>query len=166
MAKVFRKILKENRDVQLMLVGSGEENYVKNFLSSIEKEIETGRIKYQPRATQIELASIYKSADLFLFTSNYEIFGMVLLEAMYFGLPVLSSENGGSVTLIEQGVNGYVMEGFHADEWVRKIVDLIHYEAKRKEMGGRAAKTVKEKYLWGSLAGRFLSVYQEAIDKR
>lgn len=161
---VFRKLHQKNTNTQLLLIGSGEEGYLEDFLSSIEAEIEMGIVKYLPQATQVQLADIYKNADLFLFTSNYEIFGMVLLEAMYFGVPVISTENGGAVTLIKQGENGYVLEGFDAMQWVEKIESLMYNKEKWMEMGYMAEKTVKEKYLWEKLADQFLSAYQEASE--
>ena len=162
--EVFRRLHQKNPDTQLAIIGTGEERYVKNFLASIETEIETGIVKYLPRATQSQLADVYKNTDLFLFTSNYEIFGMVLLEAMYFGVPVISTENGGAVTLIKQGENGYVLDGFDIMQWVEKIQSLMDNKEKWMEMGDMAEKTVKEKYLWDKLADQFLSAYQEALE--
>ena len=162
--EVFRRLHQKNPDTQLAIIGNGEERYVKSFLATIETEIETGIVKYLPSATQSQLVDVYKNTDLFLFTSNYEIFGMVLLEAMYFRVPVISTENGGSVTLIEQGQNGYVLNRTDADLWAEKIEELIHEKGKRIKMGCMAEKTVKEKYLWAKMADQFLSAYQEAIE--
>ena len=94
LVEVFRILRKKCEDIHLVLVGGGEPEYVDRFLKSIAIEIEEKKIIYIPKASQRELADIYKKSDIFIFTSNYEIFGMVLLEAMYFRLPVFSSENG------------------------------------------------------------------------
>lgn len=165
LVEVFRKLLSKNPDMELVIIGDGEENYKREFLLSIEKEIKEGKIIYQQKVAQAQLPDIYKSADLFLFTSNYEIFGMVLLEAMYFGLPVISSKNGGSVTLIEQGVNGFVINGFEADEWVENIERLLFNKDTHKNMSRMAKKTIEEKYLWSRLVDRFIETYQEALHR-
>ena len=161
--EVFRRLHQKKPDTQLTIIGSGEEQYVKNFLASIETELETGSVKYLPGATQLQLVDVYKNTDLFLFTSNYEIFGMVLLEAMYFRVPVISSVNGGSVTLIEQGKNGYVLNEFNVEQWLEKTEELMRDKGKWTKMGYMAERTIKEKYLWDILADRFLSAYQEAL---
>jgi len=162
LVEVFRKLLSKNPKLELVIIGNGEDGYTREFLSSIEKERKEGTIIYLQKAAQSQLADIYKSADLFLFTSNYEIFGMVLLEAMYFGLPVISSRNGGSVTLIKQGENGFVMDGFVVNEWMEKIEELLSDKTKCKEMSQTAQRTIKEKYLWNRLADRFIETYQQA----
>ena len=107
------------------------DRYTAAFQDRIRKWVEKGRIRYIPKASQKELALIYRNSDIFVFTSNYEIFGMVLLEALYFGLPVISSANGGASVLIREGENGFMMQGFHVPDWERKLtfvleLSLIH----------------------------------------
>lgn len=161
--ELFRKIRKKNDDVELVIVGNGEEAYTAAFLNSIEKERKEEKIIYIPSVPQNSLASVYQEADCFLFTSNYEIFGMVLLEAMYFGLPVISSRNGGSVTLIEDGENGFVLDGFNLDEWCEKIESLMMDETRRKKMSHEAIREVRDHYLWEKLVDQFIEAYEQAI---
>lgn len=161
--EVFRKIRKNNDNVELVIVGNGEEAYTAAFLNSIEKERKEEKIIYIPSVPQNSLASVYQEADCFLFTSNYEIFGMVLLEAMYFGLPVISSRNGGSVTLIEDGENGFVLDGFNLDEWCEKIESLMTDETRRKKMSHEAIRKVSDHYLWEKLVDQFIEAYEQAI---
>ncbi len=56
------------------------------------------------------LKSLYETADYFLLASNYEIYGMVVLEALYFGCPVLSTKTAGPTDMIIDGVNGYLLK--------------------------------------------------------
>ena len=147
-----------------MLIGDGEKKYWDNFLNSIKWEIEKGKIIYRKKVTQEELPEIYQTSDLFLFTSNYEIFGMVLLEAMYFGLPVISTLNGGASTLINEGENGYVIDEFDAEKWSEKIAELIDDRERRQSMGQYACETIKSRFTWDKLAEKFESAYEEAID--
>lgn len=162
--EVFRRLCLKYPDVQLMLIGDGEKKYRDNFLNSIKGEIEKGKIIYRKKVTQEELPEIYQSSDLFLFTSNYEIFGMVLLEAMYFGLPVISTLNGGASTLIKEGKNGYIIDEFDVEKWSEKIAELIDDRERRQSMGQYACETIKSGFTWDKLAEKFESAYEEAID--
>ena len=163
--EVFRKLRESHMDIQLILVGNGEKEYVGGFLKTITRELESSEIRYLPKASQKELANIYRNADIFIFTSNYEIFGMVLLEAMYFGLPIVSSENGGSSTLIKDGYNGYVLKEFHLAEWVDKLSGLINNKEKMQMMGNSAHATIVKEYTWERLAEKFEQVYLQAIEQ-
>lgn len=64
------------------------------------------------------LSGVYNLADFFLLPTEYEIFGMVLLEAMYYKTVVLTTDNGGSSTLIDNGRNGYILKDKKASELV------------------------------------------------
>ena len=145
-----------------MIVGSGEPDYVKPFLERIKKWTDEGRIHYIPKATQKELAPVYRNANLFIFPSNYEIFGMVLLEALYFGLPVVSSQNGGASVLLRNGENGYMLEGFDPAVWEEKILQIAGNRELYEKMKKDAHDTVEQHFLWDKLADRFLAGYEEA----
>lgn len=160
---VFRKLHRNDKEIKLILIGNGERNYKKKFLESINKEVQEGSIIFIEKATQRELVTYYQKASAFLFTSNYEIFGMVLLEAMYFGLPVISSVNGGSTTLIRNGYNGYVLSKFDRDEWCKCIEGLMHNRTLFGDISKNAQNTIKQCYTWDALADKFLQAYQLAI---
>ncbi len=161
LVEVFRKLKDKKKNLKLTIIGNGDREYKEKFLSSIHPELETGSILYRERAAQEELAEYYRKAAFFLLASHYEIFGMVLLEAMYFGTPVISSVNGGSCTLIQDGVNGLVMEEFDSAAWAARIEKAMEDKDRLEEMKSRARKTVEEKFTWNALADTFLEVYQK-----
>ena len=106
---------------------------------------------------------LYDRASLFVLPTRYEIFGMVLLEAMYFGLPVLTSLNGGSDLLVQDGVNGFVQRGFDAKAYARVIAELAA-DPQRQEIVGKAAhETVERDFLWDRIAARMLAEYRKAL---
>lgn len=87
----------------------GKQNYV---AMCKEKLIELGLendVIYREKLEQKYMPAIYQASDAFLLPTRYEIFGMVLLEAMYYGLPVFTTYNGGSSTLINNE-NGIIIE--------------------------------------------------------
>lgn len=162
LAELFDRLLARKDPLELVIVGSGEPDYVEPFLERIKKWTDEGRIRYIPKATQKELAPVYRNANLFIFPSNYEIFGMVLLEALYFGLPVVSSQNGGASVLLRNGENGYMLEGFDPAVWEEKILQIAGNRELYEKMKKDAHDTVEQHFLWDKLADRFLAGYEEA----
>lgn len=161
---VFRKLRQKFPQTEFLVIGDGNQDYKQRFLAETEKEREQGCVQYRERIGQKELANVYQNADVFLLASHYEIFGMVLLEAMYFGLPVISTRNGGSVTLIEQEENGYIMDDVDENTWTQTIEWLILHPKKRMQMGVRGQQLVKSRYLWDSLADRFVDAYWKVLE--
>lgn len=161
---VFRKIRESDSQLKLVIIGNGEKEYKEKFLASIEEELKSGSIVYRESATQVELVEYYTTASFFLLASNYEIFGMVLLEAMYFGAPVISSLNGGSSTLIRNGHNGFIMDKFDDNAWANCIYDAMQNDKLLEEMKLNARKTVEQNYTWNILADKFVEAYQQAVD--
>ena len=162
LVKLFESLEKEYSETELILVGDGEKKYLQSFLDEIAPFIKNGKIKYLKKATQKELISIYQNSNLFVFPSNYEIFGMVLLESMFFGLPVISSMNGGASVLIQNGENGYIMDCFDIQKWMEKIIQLVKDQNQCAEMGKKAHETIEKYFLWERLADQFLNAYNEA----
>lgn len=162
LVEVF-KLIKEREgyeDVQLVVIGKGNEKYVKSCLEVIDEKyrdsliicsfIENAQLKY-----------IYPEATIFLLPSVQEIFGMVLLEAMHFSVPIISSLNGGSGTLIESEVNGIIIPTFETQKWVDKISHLLEDNQRRKAIGKSAHKTVDEHYLWDSISEKMIYHMEE-----
>lgn len=161
---IFRKVRSHFPKVRLTIIGSGEESYQEAFLASIAKEREEGSICYLPKVSQTEAAEYYRQADLFLLPTNYEIFGMVLLEAMYFGVPVVSSQNGGSSTLISHGINGLLPKALESNSWADCICKALEDDRLREEMGKKAKETVEKHFTWEARADIFIEAYEKAID--
>lgn len=160
---VFRELQKKRPKLHMVIIGNGEEEYKEDFLKSIQRELAAGSIEYRAKADQTELIQYYHNASFFVLASNYEIFGMVLLEAMYFGTPVISSKNGGSCTLIEDGVNGFVMDEFNKKDWAERIHYALNNPNMLEDMSERASTTIREHFIWDALAENFLKAYKVAI---
>lgn len=161
---VFRKLREKHSNLKFMIIGNGEREYKEKFLESIKEEINDGTIIYREKVAQSELVKYYQQSSFFLLASHYEIFGMVLLEAMYFGTPVISSVNGGSCTLIDNGYNGFVMDNFDSEEWAKCIDSALANDELVSKMKSNAKRTIEENYTWDMLADRFIGAYENAIE--
>ncbi len=83
--------------------------------------------------------------------SIHEIFGMVMLEAMYFGAPVITSKNGGSSTLISSEEYGQMMPEYDPDRWAGGICRYIHNTAYREQVMRNCKKLIRDKYTWDTI---------------
>ncbi|MBR3646362.1 MAG: glycosyltransferase family 4 protein [Lachnospiraceae bacterium] len=156
------KKISETRKVKLIVVGNGKSDYVdlwKNRIRDLELD---NLILYSERLEQQYVGQLYKYADVFLLPTNYEIFGMVLLEAMYFGVPVFTTYNGGSSTLLN-GDNGFIINSLNVDEWMKYICKVLDEPKKWNEVSKNARRTIEEGYTWNVLADKFLDVYNKRL---
>ncbi len=161
---VFSHVVKQN-ECKLILVGNGQEAYknkVKEKISALNLD---DSIIWIEKLKQDQLSNLYKNCKYFLFPTNYDIFGMVLLEAMYYGMTVFSSKNGGSSTLIKDGFNGIEIESFDKDLWIKRITEVLENED-RQTMGLNASNTIKNEFLWSALADNFIEFYQKSLEGR
>lgn len=96
--------------------------------------------------------------------SHYESFGMVALEAMACGTPVVASQVGGLAFLVQDGVNGLVVPDDDPNLLADRLELLIRQPELREKLGRQAAAYAQE-YAWEKIAQRMLQVYEEETRK-
>ncbi|MEE9490803.1 MAG: glycosyltransferase [Dehalococcoidia bacterium] len=102
----------------------------------------------------------YSAADLCVVPSYHESFGLVALEALACGTPVVASSVGGLATIIKDGETGYLVDGLSHEAFARRLELLLGDEELRRRMGD-AAHLSAAKYAWPIVAGQVLMVYEE-----
>lgn len=163
---VLREETKKNANIKLIMIGNGKEKYVKKSLEYSKEKNVLNQIEYIKSATQGELTAIYKNVDLFLLPTKYEIFGMVLLEAMYFGIPVITTYNGGSSTLISDKKNGFICEENRLDAWTETIDIVLNRCDYWNEISNNEKRTIYNNFTWDIISERFIEVYKKMISER
>jgi glycosyltransferase involved in cell wall biosynthesis len=112
-----------------------------------------------------ELLMMYNSADLFVLPSivdsqgNTEGLGVVLLEAMACGVPVIGSDVGGIPDIIEDGETGLLVEEKDVEGLSRIIVHLIDDDDFKDELIINGGGYVKKKFSWDNIAEIYLNAY-------
>jgi UDP-glucose:(heptosyl)LPS alpha-1,3-glucosyltransferase len=106
-----------------------------------------------------ELQKYYAAADVFLFPTTYDAFGMVVLEAMSAGLPVITSDQAGAAELIEPGKDGFVLP---LNQWVDAGQDILRNRATLKTIGAAAQKTAYG-HSWFSVLSEVEKVYERVV---
>ena len=94
--------------------------------------------------------------------SHYESFGMVALEAMACGTPIIASDVGGLSFNIEDGFNGYLVPGRNPQALADKIILLLKYPMLRDQFGEQARAWVNG-YSWVDIAGELLPVFEQTL---
>jgi glycosyltransferase involved in cell wall biosynthesis len=112
-----------------------------------------------------ELWSAYASADVFLFPSAMETFGLVLIEAMAAGLPVVTSRVGGADDMVRPGVNGYLFNVGDARGMIDGVRAIVGEPSKRQIMG-RNARMYAETQAWPVMMDELLTCYEDLITGR
>jgi D-inositol-3-phosphate glycosyltransferase len=107
------------------------------------------------RRDQDELPYYYSAADVCIVPSHYESFGMVALEALACGTPVVASRVGGLTYIIEDGVNGFLVPTALA----HRIAQLLEDCQLRRQMGLYGMELAKE-YAWPRIADRVVALYR------
>jgi D-inositol-3-phosphate glycosyltransferase len=107
---------------------------------------------------QDQLPDYYRAAEALIMPSDYESFGMVALEAMASGTPVIASEVGGLAFLIEDGITGYHVPVRDPLALAERIQSLLASPAQRDAMGHAAAQAAQN-YSWAHIVDRLLAVF-------
>lgn len=153
--KVYQQVVRIHPEIKLVIIGKGNDHFVNRCLKHIDESARNGILRVQS-VDNPQLKFLYPLAKAFLLPSKQEIFGMVILESMYLGAPVITSNNGGSSTLIEGQNTGIIIHDFEVNHWVDAIEKILTDSVDTKEMISLAHDLVKTKYSWLNLAKEML----------
>ena len=101
-----------------------------------------------------------------MLASDYEIYGMVILEAMYFGTPVISTLTAGAEVLITSGEDGMIIPNKKADTWSHVIAELCNDTTKLTAMSSRASKKITDELVWDKASERFIELYNNITEMK
>lgn len=110
----------------------------------------------------LELASAYASADAFVFPSRTETLGLVLLEAMAAGCPVVAARSGGIPDIVTDGVNGYLFEPDDPQGAITATQKLLAAKEEREQLR-QNARTEAESWGWAAATRQLQSYYQDVV---
>lgn len=122
-----------NKNIQLHFVGLVKEQvYYNNLIAQIKRKGYVDRVKFSGFLAHEDLLAVYKMADVFVLPTLNEGFGLVLLEAMAFGVPVVASNVGGIAEIINNGVNGFLIPPASPQKLAEAIEKILYDERCRE----------------------------------
>ncbi len=165
--EVFEKILQEEPDVKLILIGRSKqslrnklkgkknESYFEELIQNVPDVVRQS-IMHVNRVDNPQLQFIYPLAQTFILPSIHEIFGMVMLEAMYFGAPVITSRNGGSSTLIKSEKYGQIIKEYDSDKWASGVLRYLRDDTYSNTVRENCKLLIREQYTWETIVEKML----------
>lgn len=117
------------------------------------------------KRAQDTLPYYYSAADMVVMPSHYESFGMVALEAMACGTPVVASQVGGLAFLVQDGITGFQVPDGDPEALCARLSQLVQSPELRQRMGESAAVYARD-YSWEQIAPRIVDLYQDVLWER
>ncbi len=154
--KAFKLVLNKRPDTYLMLVGHGPE---KGYLDALIKKFGLEKNIFSVGISR-SIQDYYAAADLFVFSSVTETQGLVLVEAMAAGTPVVAVDSPG-VREVVDGKNGLLAKE-SLTEFSEKIIKVLNDNKLRKKMSEHARKTAN-KYSISKMSRKVLKVYESVL---
>lgn len=155
------KILAGYHDAKLVIAGKG------GMYDELKEQSDAmglgNKVYFTGYMNQKEVCKMYKCADVSVFPSTYEPFGIVALEAMLSGTPVVVSDIGGLNEIVEHGVDGMKSYAGNANSLADSILALLYNPQLSDNVVKKAKTKVKNEYNWGKIAQDTHFIYQKAI---
>ena len=155
------KILNRYHDAKFIIAGKGgmlnELKAKANYLGISDKVYFTGQLS--PK----ELYTMYRCADIAVFPSTYEPFGLVAIEGMYAGTPIVVSDVGGLNEIVEHGVTGMKSYAGNPNSIADSILALLFDYQLAYNIAQNGRNKVKETYNWTKIAQDTHFIYQKSI---
>ncbi|MBA2173979.1 glycosyltransferase family 1 protein [Halobacillus locisalis] len=152
----LRPLLDEREDISLAIVGDGP------VKKELEETFEGTRTVFTGLLHGEELAQAFSSSDALIFPSVTETLGLVILEAMASGLPVIAAKSGPTMEQVEDGRTGLLFENENTDSMIQAIKRLEDEEL--YEHMCKNAREEAEKFSWQKPSEQILDYYFETLE--
>jgi glycosyltransferase involved in cell wall biosynthesis len=155
------KILAGYNDAKLVIAGKG------GMLDELKAQVNamgiSNKVYFTGYMDSKQVCKMYKCADISVFPSTYEPFGIVALEAMLSGTPVVVSDIGGLNEIIQHGENGMKSYAGNPNSIADSILALLYNPQVSADVVKKAKSMVKSEYNWAKIAQDTHFTYQKAI---
>lgn len=150
----------KNKNIEILLYGDGEIKQIKALILQNNLE-DTVKIGGWILGQDVENA--YRNADIFILPSYNEGLPMSVLEALSFGLPIISTPVGGTPDAVQEGVNGYLVQPGDYKSLCERIELLASNKELRKQMGKESYKIAEMKFDINIIISELKNIYEELI---
>jgi D-inositol-3-phosphate glycosyltransferase len=160
-------LLESDVDCCVLVVGGDESSEAKvRELQDMAHDRGIGhRVAFAGAVDHDQLPLYYNAADVCVVPSHYESFGLVAIEAMASGVPVVASRVGGLTGTVKDGETGYLIPWLCPEPFAERIELLLENESLRQSLGV-AARDAMNRYRWESVASAVLDLYNSVSGRQ
>ena len=149
----------------LVIGGDGKDVARKSELAALAAELRIAdKVTFLDAVPHDDLPLYYNAADICVVPSYYESFGLVAVEAMACGVPVIASRVGGLKETVQDGQTGYLVPWLCPEPFAERLELLLNNEPLRRSLG-REARVAAERYHWSEVAARVEDVYHDLVSQ-
>jgi glycosyltransferase involved in cell wall biosynthesis len=142
--QAFAHLRREFPEARLLMVGAGKRDRQEN-------------VEFLPPVYDRDsLADLYRRAAIFVHPARHEPYGLVVQEAMAFGLPCVVSDVGALPTIVADGVSGLVTPVGDAKALVAAMSSLLRDKRFRAQLGGNGRRRAEQEFTWDAVAARMV----------
>lgn len=131
-------------------------------LETLATQVCPGAVLFEGAVPHAEMPKKMKGAAVFVHGTQYESFGIALVEAMAAGLPVVAFAVGGIPEVVRDGQDGYLVPYGEVDTMAERIIELLRSPVRRQEMG-RMGRQGSARFGWAAIASRWQDLYAGAL---
>src|SRR5690606_26202466 len=154
-------VLASHPDTVLVIAGKGPE---RDALAALAAELGVApRVRFAGYISDRERNTLYQAADVAVFPSRYEPFGIVALEAMALGAPLIVSGTGGLAEVVTHRETGLLFHPGDPRSLAEQIIAALNAPSLCRAMARRALQAVKDRYSWEHVAQQTLAVYRRVL---
>ena len=150
----WAEVERRNTTAELLVVGDGPEA---GRLRALAAKLELGRVHFCGFVSEEDLAAYYRASDLLVHVARQETFGLTVLEAAAFGLPVVAVDEGGPRYTVRHDESGLRVAASQRDV-AEAVIALLGDPERARTMGARGSELVSSRFSWARGAEDFLSV--------
>ena len=163
--KILNLVIKKNKRVKLIIVG-GDAGYLPIVKNLIQKYGLSKNVAIVGYISKHNLPEYYSMADLIVYPSRQEIFGLVLCEAMACGKAVIGSDIMGPSEIILNGKTGYTSNFKDLNKVSELIIRLFNDRKLLAQMGKKSLERVREIYTWEKAAESHYKLYMDVLNQK
>ncbi|MFH1841341.1 MAG: glycosyltransferase family 4 protein [Candidatus Nealsonbacteria bacterium] len=149
--------MKENINCKLFIIGEGSER--SNLENLVEKLNLKDKVKFIGQISNEKIPEYLAAADCFVLSSLKEGFGIVILEAMAAGVPVIGTGVGGILDMVKDGISGLIIEKENSQSISRAVSRIISDKSFAQKLVSQAKESLK-KYNWQNITERVFEIYK------
>jgi L-malate glycosyltransferase len=165
LVEAARLVLKQRPEVRFVIVGKEKTREDLHRLEELAKHLGI-RDKIIFTGFRQDALQVLRAFDVFVLSSLWEAFAIVILEAMALGKPVVATNIGGMPEAIDEGVNGFLVPPRDPEKIASRILDLLNDDALRHRMGQEGKKKVHDRFSIENMVEKVEQVYLSVMKGR